>query len=263
MGSYCAIHQPNLFPRLSTLAKLHAADVWVVLDNVQFTRGAYQQRCRLADTSDPSRQQWLTVPVHLPQGRATQINQVRVADPAATRHRIHRLLQQYYGRGPHWPEFQDALLQVLATLDATDRLADLTEASTRALLTILQWQGDTRHSSQLPARSDRSHRLADLTRAVGASTYLCGTGGARYLDQRPFANHGLPVILFGPPADGDPRIWQAASKVTAIRALMACGPAALTQALHQYGVEIRSAGEPAEATGFNLGKAFSHHKDRV
>jgi hypothetical protein len=32
----CAIHQPNFLPRLSTLAKIYAADVWVVLDDVQF-----------------------------------------------------------------------------------------------------------------------------------------------------------------------------------------------------------------------------------
>lgn len=52
-GTWCAIHQPNLFPRLSTLAKLHAADIWVVLDDVQFTRGVYQQRCRLANIRHP------------------------------------------------------------------------------------------------------------------------------------------------------------------------------------------------------------------
>ncbi|NED93467.1 WbqC family protein [Streptomyces sp. SID11233] len=38
----CAIHQPNLFPRLTTLAKLFAADYWIVLDDVQFTRRDYQ-----------------------------------------------------------------------------------------------------------------------------------------------------------------------------------------------------------------------------
>ena len=32
----CAIHQPNFFPRLSTLAKLYTADIWIVLDDVQF-----------------------------------------------------------------------------------------------------------------------------------------------------------------------------------------------------------------------------------
>jgi hypothetical protein len=78
----CAIHQPNLFPRLSTLAKLFASDVWVALDDVQFARQDYQQRCRLASIGDIASQQWMTVPVHLPDGRATVINKVQIADPA-------------------------------------------------------------------------------------------------------------------------------------------------------------------------------------
>ncbi|WP_324603507.1 WbqC family protein [Streptomyces sp. SPB074] len=47
-GGQCAIHQPNLFPRLPTLAKLFTADYWIVLDDVQFTRRDYQHRVRLA-----------------------------------------------------------------------------------------------------------------------------------------------------------------------------------------------------------------------
>ena len=31
-GGLCAVHQPNFFPRLTTLAKLFAADTWIVLD---------------------------------------------------------------------------------------------------------------------------------------------------------------------------------------------------------------------------------------
>jgi hypothetical protein len=52
-GGLCAIHQPNLFPRLTTLAKLFAADYWIVLDDVQFTRRDYQHRARLAALGDP------------------------------------------------------------------------------------------------------------------------------------------------------------------------------------------------------------------
>jgi len=233
-GIACAIHQPNLFPRLSTLAKLHAADAWVVLDDVQFTRGAYQQRCRLAATSDPARPQSLTVPVHLPHGRATPINQVQVIDPEATRHRMYRLLQQYYARSRYWPVFEHALSQILATLDTTDLLADLSEASTQALLTLTGWRGTVWRSSDLTARTDKSQRFAELTCAAGATTYLCGTGGARYLDYWPFGLHGLQVVLFTGPAHGDPRVWQGASKISALRPLMTVGPVALSAALHQH-----------------------------
>jgi hypothetical protein len=69
-GLLCAIHQPNFFPRLSTLAKLFTADIWIILDDVQFARHDYQHRCHLAPVGDdrlPER--WLTVPVHLPSGR--------------------------------------------------------------------------------------------------------------------------------------------------------------------------------------------------
>ncbi len=239
-GTWCAIHQPNLFPRLSTLAKIYAADTWVVLDDVQFTRGAYQQRCRLAATSDPARQQWLSVPVHLPHGRETPISQVQVIDPAATRHRMHRLLQQYYSRSRHWPASEEALGQVLATLESSALLADLSEASTRALLTLTGWQGTILRSSDLTSATSKSRRLAELTRAAGATTYLCGTGGARYLDHWPFTLDGLSVVLFTGPAQGDPRIWQGASKLSALRALMVVGPMALSTALHQHARDWRS-----------------------
>ncbi|MFE6746426.1 WbqC family protein [Kitasatospora purpeofusca] len=42
-----AIHRPNLLPRLSVMAKILAADVWVVLDDVQYARRDYQHRARL------------------------------------------------------------------------------------------------------------------------------------------------------------------------------------------------------------------------
>jgi hypothetical protein len=243
-GTWCAIHQPNLFPRLSTLAKIHAADTWVVLDDVQFKRGAYQQRCRLAAISHPTRQQWLTIPIHLPHGRATLINQVRIVDPVATRHRANRILQQYYARSRYWPTFEQALSQGLATLDTSDLLADLSEASTRALLTLTGWRGTVVRSSDLTARTGKSQRLAELTCAAGATTYLCGTGGARYLDHWPFALHGLQVVLFAAPRHGDPGIWQGASQLSAILALMAAGPAALSEALHRHAAQVRLIRQP-------------------
>lgn len=172
----CAIHQPNFLPRLSTLAKLFTADIWVVLDDVQFTRRDYQHRCRLADPSSIASQQWLTLPVRLPLGRATAISDVRVLEPVRTRQRVARLVQQYYGRSPHWRPLQDRL----------------------------------------------------------ATSYLYGTGGARYLDPWPFATHGLRTEPFTAPSEGSLRIWQAAGRITALKSLTAVGPTALRNELLEH-----------------------------
>ncbi|MET9972249.1 WbqC family protein, partial [Streptomyces sp. NPDC006356] len=109
-GGLCAIHQPNVFPRLTTLAKLFAADYWIVLDDVQFTRRDYQHRARLAD---PARQQWLTIPTHLPNGRPTLIRDAVIDDPALARRRTAGMLRQHYGASPHWPALAKALEPVL------------------------------------------------------------------------------------------------------------------------------------------------------
>ncbi len=228
----CAIHQPNFFPRLSTLAKLYTADIWVVLDDVQFTRRDYQHRCRLAAPGDAAGHQWLTLPVHLPDGRATTISNVRIAEPC--QRRVTRLLQQYYGRSPHWPAFQAVLGEVQAALGRSDRLADVSETSTRALLNMLNWPGLIHHSSQLLSHSGRSERLADLTCAVGARTYLCGTGGAKYLDPWPFAVHGLTAELFTTTQQEDRRVWRDHRRVSALRALFTVGPSALAKELGEH-----------------------------
>ncbi|WP_323181995.1 WbqC family protein [Streptomyces sp. NBC_00424] len=71
----CAIHQPNLCPRLTAPAKLFAADTWIDLDDVRSPRGDYQHRTRLAALQDLGRTQWLSIPTHLPQGRQPTIRE--------------------------------------------------------------------------------------------------------------------------------------------------------------------------------------------
>jgi WbqC-like protein family len=225
----CAIHQPNFFPRLSTLAKLFTADVWIVLDDVQFTRRDYQHRCRLAALDDPAAGRWLTLPVHLPGGRTTLINDARLVDPVKARRRTERLLQQYYRRAGHWPTIHTLLPDVLDTFDRTDHLALIAEQSTLAMLNALEWPGVVYRSSELAARTGRSERLADLTCAVGATTYLCGTGGARYLDQWPFATHGLETRLFTTPISDKPDLWRHARTYSALHAFASVGHDVLKQ----------------------------------
>ena len=76
-----AIHQPHYLPWLGYLAKWAAADVFVFLDTVQYTKNGWQNRNRIKTATGP---QWLTVPVHAKLGMG--IDAVTVAsDPALAR----------------------------------------------------------------------------------------------------------------------------------------------------------------------------------
>jgi hypothetical protein len=250
----CAIHQPNFFPRLSTLAKIYAADIWIVLDDVQFARRDYQHRCRLAPAGDarlPER--WLTVPVSLPDGRATLIRDVRLADPAAAARRVPDILRQYYRHGRHASALLSLLPQLRDTLASAGRLTEVTEQTTLGMLRLLGWPGMVYRSSDLPARSGRSERLADLTSAVSAATYLCGTGGSRYLEPTSFSDQGLHVTLFMPPdypcgaAPGDSR------RRTALTDLVAAGSVTLAARLTKHARDVRAGRYPLPRQAVAIG----------
>jgi hypothetical protein len=230
----CAIHQPNLFPRLSTLAKLYAADRWIVLDDVQFARRDYQHRARLAALDEPARQQWLTLPTHLPHGRSTLISQARLAEPGRSRRTVGLLMRQYYGRSRHWPAVREVLEAVLDEFEATDRVCDVARASTVALLTALGWSGQVLDSSAIPTREGRSERLADLAAATSSTHYLCGTGGWRYLDTQAFDVHGIQVLSFHTPVNMVDPLWRLARQTSSLWAMSSLGPTALGERVIEH-----------------------------
>jgi len=223
LGGLCAIHQPNFLPRLTTLAKLFAADYWIVLDDVQFVRRDYQHRARLATLDDVNRHRWLTIPTHRPSGRPTLIRDTLIPDAPAARRRAASILRRHYGASPHWPAL-DRSLQPVWDAFGTGRIATVAAASTRALLELLGWQGQILTSSALSARTGRSERLADLAAGTGARAYLCGTGGMTYLDHAPFTEQGVAVVPFLSPTTG---MWASGRQVSALRAVASRGPNAV------------------------------------
>ena len=55
-----AIHQPNYLPWMGYFHKMHHADVFIFLDDVQFTKGSHINRVKILSGKGP---RWLTVPV--------------------------------------------------------------------------------------------------------------------------------------------------------------------------------------------------------
>ncbi|MET8160354.1 hypothetical protein ABZT47_28680 [Sphaerisporangium sp. NPDC005289] len=84
------------------------------------------------------------------------------------------------------------------------------------------------HSSDLLAGGERSHRLSDLAWLTGATTYLCGTGGMRYVDPAAFRVRSIDVLPFQTPGL---RIWTTAREASAVHALMLIGSRALRHEL--------------------------------
>ena len=181
-----AIHQPQYLPWLGYLDKLDSADVFILLDTVQFKKHEWQNRNRIR-TKEGS--QWLTVPIidRFPE----RIDRVEV-NPHSDWQRKHcQALRLHYGKSPHWEPLGPTLLALLGRL--WPRLCELNVAILEALCNHLGLTTPRILASTLTAREEPTDRLVDLCRATGGTEYLAGQGGSGYMDMARFAEAGIAV----------------------------------------------------------------------
>src|SRR6185295_10483326 len=77
-----AIHQPHFLPWQGYFERMQKADVFILLDHVQFERQNYQNRVMIKTGEGP---RWITVPVF----QASQ--QERIVDKVIDNHNVGRL----------------------------------------------------------------------------------------------------------------------------------------------------------------------------
>jgi hypothetical protein len=181
-----AIHQPNYLPWLGYFHKIARADVFVLLDDVQFSKNSYSNRVRVLQDGTP---RWLTLPVTAHLG--DRIDQVRPADPQwPTRHRDR--LFQYYRRAPAFAEMWPRLEAMYADLST----GDLAAINRTLVETVAGWLGlacrFVASSAFDTAGAAGDDRLIRLVRAIDpTATYLSGRGGANYQDETKFSAAGI------------------------------------------------------------------------
>ncbi len=184
-----AVHQPNYLPWLGWFAKACAADVFVLLDDVQFTKGGYTNRVRV---KGPSGAQWLTVPVRT-RGRSRQDVRDVETDPTGDWAERHvKTLEQAYGRTPGWDGLGQRVTETL--LAAPTLLAPLNEALARLVLDALAIEVRIVRASELGGPREPGHRgLIEICRRLGAATYLSGEGAAAYQTEADFGAAGIAL----------------------------------------------------------------------
>ena len=195
-----AIHQPNYLPWFGFFKKIVAADAFVFLDSVPFSKQSYQNRARIK-TAGGAR--WLTVPV-LTRGRLGQpTHEVRINEKERWQARHLKTLTQNYGRAPHLGEFLD-LFEMLLGRDWTV-LTDLTITSIREICRRLGVDRPFYRATELEVTGTRTERLVSICRTLGADAYLSGRGGKGYQEEGLFREAGIDVLY---PAFEHPRYDQ-------------------------------------------------------
>ena len=174
-----AIHQPQYFPWPLYVHKVIAADIFVYLDTVQFSKNGLQNRNQIKTANGAL---WLTVPVQHEFGKTIQ--ETRIAGQRVTT-KHWKTLQANYSQAVGFQRWSDDLRNLFHR-DSTS-LAELAIASTEWMLEKLNVQTKRVRASELARLEGNASKLvASICAALGADTYLTGTGALAYLDASDF-----------------------------------------------------------------------------
>ncbi len=183
-----AIHQPQFLPWLGYLDKIDQADLFVILDNVQFKKNEWQNRNRIRTAQGC---QWLTVPVLHRFGQ--RVNEVRINQTSDWPSKHLHALEMHYSRAAHRDRFLEGLRSIYQR--HWQSLASLNLAVLEWLLDAFGIKTPLRLASEMTLREEPTDRLIDICRTVGATHYLAGAGAPGYMDVPRFKASGLALEI--------------------------------------------------------------------
>jgi hypothetical protein len=181
------ILQPGYLPWLGFFEQISRCDVFVYLDDVQYTKNDWRNRNRIKTKEGT---QWLTVPVSYRFGQ--NINEVCINNSSPWRRKHLQAMKIWYGRST----FFDMYFELLERILHKDRvyLIDLDVELIQSFLEILGIKVRTVLSSEFPKDArDKQLRLVEICKSLECDGFYEGKSGQNYIHTDIFASQGITV----------------------------------------------------------------------
>jgi hypothetical protein len=218
-GRTAVVSQPRFLPAPNYFHRMMLADVFVILDTVQYTPRDWENRNRILGAQGP---QWLTVPVvHV--SRSQLIRETRIDNAQDWRSKHLRTLEAAYGKAPHYASTMRLLESLYGA--SWDRLLDLDRHFIDAAVRELGIRCEFVLASDLVAEGKGQALLMSLCRAAGADTYLSGALGRAYLRPEDWAAAGIRLRYHDYESAAYPQLAPGFTPwMSVIDMMMSCGP---------------------------------------
>lgn len=164
-----AISQPEHFPYMGFFEKMAAADLFVVLDHVQFSGPrSFQNRNRFLNSN--GKMQWFTVPVESG-SYFKAIKDVRVAPDYGWRKKLFKVLR-YNKFNIDYEKVYNATKLVDVNMRGIEICRDRLGISTPLI-----------NSSQMNVSGSKAELIYNICKQLGADCYISGLGAYSYMEE--------------------------------------------------------------------------------
>ena len=178
----CSIMQPTYLPWAGYFNLIYKTDIFIFLDDAQFSKGSWHNRNRILNNS---KETWVTIPLKKDK-LTTNLNNYCLSNLEMWKKNHTNLIKQSYFRHPFYDCVQD-LLDYMSTIK-TNILSDLNISLIKFICEKLFIKNKFLQSSHLQINKKRTEKLVDMLEKYNINEYLSPEGAKDYLFEDNFYN---------------------------------------------------------------------------
>ena len=216
-----SINQPAYLPWLGYFQRIAVSDLHIVLDHVQFEKNSFTNRNKIKTANGSC---WLTVPVKTKDRFGDlAIKSLEIDNSTNWKAKHWQTIRQNYGKAPYFSEHSSFFESIYEC--EWIYLSELCREITNYLLHALNLNTTLLFSSEMQIAGVKDDLVINLCKKSGASTYLSGNLGQKYIREELFNIEGIKVEYQN---YNHPKYWQCQGKdfepyMSVIDLLFNCG----------------------------------------
>lgn len=182
------ITQSNYIPWKGYFDSINLVDVFIVYDDMQYTKRDWRNRNKL---KTPQGTSWLSIPVTVKGKYFQKINKTEVLDLSWTE-KHWKTIYQYYSKAPFFKDYKSTIESIYMNCK-TNNLSEINIQFIEAINSILNITTRIIRSSELGLVEGKTERLVDLCKKVNGTEYYTGPAAKNYMDESLFLKEDIKI----------------------------------------------------------------------
>lgn len=183
-----AISQSNYIPWRGYFDLIGIVDEFVIFDEMQYTRRDWRNRNKVKTPNGPL---WLTVPVEVKGKYLQTIRETKIHGTTWKKNHW-KTLKNCYSKTPFFYELEEDLKKIYLEEDFK-YLSKLNRRLIDLICNYLEIKTVIRDSFEFTLAEDKTERLIEICKQVGAEEYISGPSAKEYIDQKEFKKNKIKL----------------------------------------------------------------------
>jgi len=187
------ITQPTYFPWIGFFAFIQNSKKVVLLDDVQFVRGKWQQRNKIYKGET---YQYLTIPVKKKNLYKQKLSDVVINEIFYEKHL--EIIRHTYSKSKYFSQIFKELQSLKSEIIKTKKLVQINLIIIKKILNLMNINVDIQISSDLKTQGIKSQKLANICKKLGQIDLLNNEGSKEYImnDKNIFLKNNINLFFF-------------------------------------------------------------------